>query len=195
MAILNFLNKKKEETALAGETFTPKPSPPRGPGGRFISSKKLEESKLKTVKETQTPPKTQKPKTDQTKIQGPFMIPFAGKEIRKYFVDGQCYFSVQELIFLLLADPPVGPLEELKIDPRFKELFEKEIRTIDGFDCADGKGTAEILRAIIKNYKATFPGSLFRWLEDISAQKPETEENKAAETPNQNLQNPSERNY
>jgi len=173
MAILNFLNKKKEESPPPVETFVPKVAPPRGPGGKFVS-------KDKPV-EVQAPQEKPKKKVDQTKVEGPFMAPFAGKEIKKYYANGKWYFSIEELIFLLSSDPPLKPLDQLKNDPKFKDLFEKEIKTIDGVDYADGAGTIEILREIIQTYNATFPGSLFRWLEDIAThelEKPKDEEKK-----------------
>lgn len=155
MAILNFLNKKKEESPPPVETFVPKVAPPRGPGGKFVSPKKV----------------VIKKEIDEGKTEGPFMAPFAGKEIKKYYANGKWYFSIEELIFLLSSDPPLKPLDQLKNDPKFKDLFEKEIRIIDGVDCADCDGSIEILRKIIKTHNANFPGSLFRWLKDISTHK------------------------
>ena len=155
MAILNFLNKKKEESPPPVETFVPKVAPPRGPGGKFVSPKKV----------------VIKKEIDEGKTEGPFMAPFAGKEIKKYYANGKWYFSIEELIFLLSSDPPLKPLDQLKNDPKFRDLFEKEIRTIDGVDCADCDGSIEVLSQIIKVYNASFPGSLFRWLEDISTHK------------------------
>ena len=165
MAILDFLNKKKEEPSATAEPFTPRPSPPRGRGGKFVSKKKV----------------VVKKEIDENKVQGPFLAPFAGKEIKKYYANRKWYFSIEELIFLLSSDPPLKPLDQLKNNPKFKDLFEKEIRTIDGVDCTDCDGSMEILRKIIKTYNANFPGSLFWWLEDISThklEKPKDEEEK-----------------
>jgi len=155
MAILDFLNKKKEESPTPVETFTPKAAPARGPGGKFVSQKKA----------------VIKKEIDESKVEGPFLAPFAGKEIKKYYANKKWYFAIEELIFLLSSDPPLKPLDQLKNDPKFKDLFEKEIRTIDGADYADGDGSIEILRKIIKTHNANFPGSLFWWLEDISTHK------------------------
>jgi len=165
MAILNFLKKKKDESLPPVETFVPKAAPARDPGGKFVSKKKV----------------TIKKEIDESKVKGPFMAPFAGKEIKKYYAKKKWYFSIEDLIFLLSSDPPFEPLDQLKNDPKFKDLFEKEIRTIDGVDYADGDGSIEILREIIQTYNATFPGSLFRWLEDIAThelEKPKDEEKK-----------------
>lgn len=165
MPILNFLNKKKDESPPPVETFAPKVAPVRGPGGKFMSQKKA----------------VIKKEIDEGKVEGPFMAPFAGKEIKKYYANRKWYFSIEELIFLLSSNPPLEPLDQLKNNPKFKDLFEKEIRTIDGVDCADVDGAIEILRKIIKTNDANFPGSLFWWLEDISThklEKPEDEEEK-----------------
>jgi len=155
MAILNFLKKKKDESLPPVETFVPKAAPARDPGGKFVSKKKV----------------TIKKEIDESKVKGPFMAPFAGKEIKKYYAKKKWYFSIEDLIFLLSSDPPLKPLNQLKNIPKFKDLFEKEIRIIDGVDCADCDGSIEILRKIIKTHNANFPGSLFRWLEDISTHK------------------------
>ena len=165
MAILDFLSKKKEEASTTAESFTPRPSPPRGRGGKFVSKKKV----------------VVKKEIDENKVQGPFMAPFAGKEIRKFHIGGKWYYSIEDLVLLLSADPPIKPLGQLKKEKNFKEVLEKRIEVINEIDCADYKGTVEILSKIIKTCNANFPGSLFRWLEDISThelEKPKDEEEK-----------------
>ena len=165
MAILDFLNKKKEKSLPPVEPFAPKVAPQRGPGGKFVSKKKV----------------VVKKEIDENKVQGPFMAPFAGKEIRKFYVNGKWYYSIEDLVLLLNADPPIKPLGQLKREKNFKEVLEKRIEVINEIDCADYKGTVEILSKIIKTCNANFPGSLFRWLEDISThelEKPKDEEEK-----------------
>lgn len=181
MAILNFLNKKKkDESPSPVETFIPKVAPVRGPGGKFISKNKQSLMLRNKPEAGQTPHEDPKEKVVQNKFQGPFLAPFAGKEIKKYYANRKWYFSIEELIFLLSSNPPLEPLDQLKNNPKFKDLFEKEIRTIGGVDYTDCDGSIKILREIIKTYKANFPGSLFRWLEDISTHKLEKTENEEA---------------
>lgn len=177
MAILDFFNKKdneiqKEEVVALQETqdYTPKSMPKRGAGGKFVSKKKLEIKKDEPIK---------------GKVHGPIMAPFAGKEIRKFYANKRWYFAIQDLIFLLASDPPFPSLSQLKEKKEFKEFFDKNIvvfkeedlsentspnesKNYINVDCADSEGSMEILREIIRFYKASFPGSLLRWIEDIS---------------------------
>ena len=113
MAILDFLNKKKEESPEPAQSFTPKTTPLRGPGGEFVSKKKAVAHPVKKV--------------DQTKVQGPFMAPFAGKEIRKFYFKRKWYYSIEDLVLLLNADPPLKPLVQLKREKDFEEVFPTEI--------------------------------------------------------------------
>lgn len=195
MAILDFLNKQKEEEEknTPEQTFAPKSMPVRGPGGKFVSKKKPIEDKKK-IKDTNKSTENKKilvkdKEINENKTEGPFMAPFAGKEVRKFYFNKKWYFAVQDLIFLLAADPPFPPFEELKKKKEFKSIFEKNLIIIKEADlsekvgpteeedmyikvsCADATGSIEILRGIIKSYNASFPGSLFRWLEDISTFK------------------------
>lgn len=170
MAILDFLNKSKVDKPLDSSNFTPKSEVTRGPGGKFVSKKKIE---TKTV--------DKKPEIQNDKFYGPFIAPAAGKEVRKYYANKKWYFAIEDLIFLLSSDPPIIPINKLKVDPKFKDLFEKNVKAFDGIDCADFKTVSEILRLIIKTYNASFPGSLLRWLEDISTHefvKPQKEDEK-----------------
>jgi len=177
MAILNFLKKKKKESPSPVETFTPKVAPARGPGGKFVSKKKV----------------VIKKEIDERKVEGPFMAPFAGKEIRKFYANGKWYFSVEDLLFLLNANPPIKPLEQLKGEKSFEKVLENRIKTINEVDCADYKGTVEILKDIIKIHSADFPGSLFRWLEDISTHEPETVKEDIGPELHETSVNPSDR--
>lgn len=166
MAILDFFNKgKKDEVIDSPPAFAPKSEVLRGPGGKFISKKKV------TTKKEAKKDVEKEPEMDTNKIRGPFMAPFAGKEIRKFYTNKRWYFAIDDLIYLLSSDPSLKPIEELKVDPRFKDLFEKKIKVIEGIGCMSCKGASETLQSIVKAYNATFPGSLFRWLEDISSQE------------------------
>lgn len=168
MPIFDFLNKNTTDLVKPEESFTPKVTPMRGPGGKFVSKKKPVEPKEETAKEVQTPHEHLKQKTDQTKVQGPFMSPFAGKEIQKFYTDKKWYFAIGELTCLLTSDPPVPPFDQLKDKKELKEIISQNIEKINEIDCADCVGSTKILEEVIKSYNATFPGSLFRWLEDIS---------------------------
>jgi hypothetical protein len=188
MAILDFLNKNKEDKPSDTDKFTPKSEVTRGPGGKFVSKKKTEaktvDHKPEVEHKHEAEHKTEvdhKHEAEKDKFYGPFMIPAAGKEARKYYANKKWYFAIEDLACLLSADPPIKPINELRSDPKFKDLFEKHVKTIDGVDCSDIKGISEILRLIIKTYDATFPGSLFSWLEDISTHefvKPQTKNEK-----------------
>lgn len=182
MAILDFLNKNTvgKEDAENPQTFTPKSNVSRGPGGKFVSKKKIvEEKKVIEEKKVEKKPSPKVSKDDIDKFYGPIMAPAAGKEIKKYYANKKWYFAIEDLIFLLAADPPIKPINELKVDSRFKSLFEKNVKTFNEVLVSDFKGVSEILRLVIKEYNATFPGSLLRWLEDISTHefvKPQKED-------------------
>lgn len=181
MAILDFLNKAKTEDFKSDkyeETFSPKTPPRRGPGGKFVSKKKA----------------VVKKEIDKKGVQGPFMAPFAGKEIRKFYLNGKWYYSIEDLLFLISADPPIKPIKQLKDGEDFREIFKDKTERIGDVECADCKRSIEILRDIIKATNASFPGSLFRWLEDISTHKPEEVINIETDSGlSENSANPSDR--
>jgi hypothetical protein len=162
MAILDFLgNDKKGKNDSSSNQYGPKEIK-RDAGGKFVSKKKVEaeEKPQKTTKKKKT--------SKTTKPLGPFIVPFGGKEIRRYYQNKKWYFSIEDLLSLGQLDKPLKKLSQLKNDPEVSEVFKKNMVTISGVDCADGKGSEEILRVIIEKFKLGLPGSLLRWIEDIS---------------------------
>lgn len=154
-----------------GNTFAPKSDVARGAGGRFVSKKKDEPKE--SAESQKSTSKTAKTKTgsDDDKVYGPMMAPFAGHEVRKFYTDGKWYFALSDL-YSLLSSPnsTLDSYSDAKTDSEFEELFKKNLRMMADVECTTAKGASEILLAVIKARGATFPGSMFRWLDDVSAQ-------------------------
>lgn len=133
-----------------------KPLLPRGPGGKFISLKKPEEPK-------------EKPKTKRIQApKGPFMVPFGGMEIRRFYASGKWYFAIEDILGFGHSDPPIKPIAELKETKELGKILEKNIKNLKEVDCCDSKGCTEIIRETVRTFKAEFPGPIISWLEDTS---------------------------
>jgi hypothetical protein len=172
MAITDFWKKKEE---VKEETFAPKVEPIRGPSGRFVS-KKIKEEEIKPVVEEkvetpifdtkkETPSKKTVP-TVPTKAKGPFMVPFGGSEVRRFYM-GKWYYSIDDLLSFGYADPPIKSVANLKLEEKMKDIMEDVVK-INEVDCSDANCSLAILKSVMVNYHATFPGSILRWIEDIS---------------------------
>lgn len=181
MAILDFFGKNDNNSKNEDSTdkdFTPKSTAVRGPGGKFISQKKKSQTDQTVSKiVSNVEPKEEKQEADEvievqklSQAYGPFFAPFGGQLIKKFYMRDRWYFSIEQLMGFLSADPPLKPYSELKKEKELKELFEKNLKVINGIECIDGKNTIKILMLIIKTYNDVhFPGSIFSWLEEISA--------------------------
>lgn len=165
MALLGFL--KKED--IKEDSYTPKSNVTRGPGGKFVSKKKTTPvEQVKTPTDIKTPPEK---KPQHAKVYGPFMAPFSGHEIRKYSLGEKWFYSIEDLMLLLYSDPPFKVWKELKNVEKYKKIVDGKIKQFEEVDCLDEKTAQIVLLDIIKTHGAQFPGSLFRWLSDISAIK------------------------
>lgn len=99
------------------------------------------------------------------KPKGPFMVTFFGVEIRKYYLDGKWYFSLEDLLPLGQKDPPLGTLEMLNGKEEFNKIYKRVVTLIEEVPCSDASGSMEIARAT----KALFPGPFYRWIEETAS--------------------------
>lgn len=112
----------------------------RGKGGKFISLKKLEQTK-------ELPP-TQ-----------PIKTTFFAQEIRKYYVGDKVYFAIDDI--LKTATPFLGK-DEINYTEDYEKIRALVSKKIGEVEVADADG---ILR-LIKEVVAVFPGPLSRWLKE-----------------------------
>jgi len=175
MVAISFLGNKKQTEK--DEAYTPKNAPPRDSGGKFVSTNKKTKSKKEESKKVKEPTKTPKKvdkkagkkKSTKKKVlpKGPFPVPYGESTVRRFY-KSEWYYSVEDLLAFGYAEKQFKPLNELKKDKKVKDVFNKNIVTIMEVDCANGKGSDEILRAMTIIYNVTFPGSFLRWIDDIS---------------------------
>lgn len=130
------------------KTFGHSQIPQRGPRGRFISKKT-------TVK---TPP--------------PFIATFNGIEIRKFFINGEWYFSLEDILLLAQYAVPREVLTKRMEQESFRTVFEKvvkeELRDSEGkIACVTHEGFMTLL-PLLQDPQHRFPGQLPNWLEYMS---------------------------
>jgi hypothetical protein len=195
MAMFEFLGKKKEEE----NRFQPKSKAVRGPGGRFISKKSLEEPPTidEPEKETSIETDTTKKKVSvkETKTpsvpKGPLPITFYGSTVRRYFVKPKWYFVMADILAISTATPPPEPFDILLNKEDFKE-FRDQIKVIEGLSCMDFPGASDFLTAL----QTTFPGPIKKWLTSVSSmpyREPAVKtDNESEDNPNLQI-NPSDR--
>jgi hypothetical protein len=151
MAIFGFLD-KKEEKEVENSKYDPKGTVLRGPGGKFMSKKKIEESSIPHKKKSVSSPK------------GPVVTTFFGREVRRYYWQKKWYFSVEDVLLIGSAEPVLPPYKELKNKKGVKEILEKNVETISEIPCATAENTIESIRFL----KLKFPGPIVDWLTDTA---------------------------
>lgn len=112
----------------------------RGKGGRFISLKKLEQTK-------------------ELPLTQPIKTTFFAQEVKKYYVGDKVYFAIDDV--LKTATPILGKdtIEYTEDYEQTRALVAKKIGNIEVAD-ADG------ILSLIKEVVAVFPGPLSRWLKE-----------------------------
>jgi len=171
------------EETLPAETEIPATLPPkpilRGPGGKFISKKIDLESISSEHTPTITYPLDKEKTTDEkeTAIEtnqietGLLTATFYGNQIRKYYLDGDWYFAIEDILPLAQYDDPLGALESFKKKEESKKTFDKVVKEIRDSDnvveCVNYGGFMELL-PILRSEEHMFPGPFPSWLEDTS---------------------------
>lgn len=140
---LNIFNEKPKAPAI----------PPRGPGGKFVSTKKNQTSNT-AGEEKQV--KADKP--DGFSV-GPYPLTFYGHEVKRYYRDGNWYFAVNDVAscaYLDSGNPNIrnGDAEKLS------EEKSKCCIKIDGVEVAKG----EEIAGFVQYFKGNMPGPVSDWL-------------------------------
>jgi hypothetical protein len=189
MAIFDFFDKDKSDNQDPNQHFGPKHLPVRGPGGKFVSKKKVEtkpavekevkETKIEeekqaepevetvTVEEKETSKPEEKKSSKSPKFKGPFPITFYGTEVRRFYEDNKWYYSIEDFLKLCSSTPPLERYSELKESKKYSTLFKKYTVKIEEVACTDPEGANEILKALSFS-GVTFPGPLSSWFTDTA---------------------------
>lgn len=129
---------------IFSEKAKSKETPPRGPGGKFVSAKPKEEKRRETKRSA---------------VKGSFPLTFYGHEIRRFYKDKAWYFSLDDIAhvaYINADDPTVRKGDAEKLAEGKKKYAVK----IEGVEVAKAKDIV----TFIPFFKGNMPGPITSWL-------------------------------
>jgi len=145
----------------------------RGPGGKFLSKKTAEKAQVNEPTETfSAHPETKIKGKKTSHVETIFLTAtFYGQAIRKFYISGSWYFSIEDMLPLAQYFEPHEDLQELKRKEEFKKTFDKLVKEIrdsgNVVECVNYGGFIELL-PMLRSEVHMFPGPFPSWLEDTS---------------------------
>lgn len=133
---------------IFSEKAKSKETPPRGPGGKFVSAKPKEEKRREAK---------------GSAVKGPFPLTFYGHEIRRFYKDNAWFFSLEDIAhvaYINANDPTVRKGNPEKLS----EAKKKYAIQIDGVEVAKPKDIVKF----IPYFKGNMPGPITSWLVENS---------------------------
>lgn len=175
MAFNLFGNQKNNGSKdILTEELKIKPIPKRGPGGKFVSSKKeVESKKIDAAPNKKSNEKTQEPKkkSEGNSSQQPTTSTFYGKTVRRFYQEGNWYFSIDDVISLAAAD---SLNQKINLGDE-KKLAEGRKKITKEFSYSDNSGNHTIETALAPDLielspyvRGIYPGPFRRWITETS---------------------------
>ncbi len=158
--------KTSEKSALSQNSL-------RGPDGKFISKKSINNSVISEPKPTEIESVEPEKKIDTDETPRKVLIAtFYGIEIRKFYIRNSWYFSIEDILPLAQYGDPHKSLEDLKNKEDSKKVlsqFIKEARDSAGntVECVDFEGFMALL-PFLRGEDHIFPGPFPDWLKETS---------------------------
>ncbi len=128
--------------SIFGEKIKETPVPKRGAGGKFVSKKKKEEKIESTTKDGAYPALT-----------------FYGHDIRRFYQEGEWYFSLEDISKVPHQDA-MNPTIRAGDPEKLAEAKEKYAKIIDGIEVAKPKDIV----TFIPYFPGSMPGPITDWL-------------------------------
>ena len=182
MAFNLFSKKPESKKDYLTEEIKTKTTPPRGKGGRFVSTKKKAEPikeksvNLKPLPKEEAPPSTvptttPSEKTTEATSQQPTVSSFYGKPVRRFYHQKKWYFTIDDIIALAAADSlnqKINLGDERKLEEARREIA-VEFSYSDNFgDHTVETATALELIDMMLYVRGIYPGPFRRWITETS---------------------------